>query len=223
MRWFWEGILRLGRWKTVGEVPPLPKMVIIGAPHTSNWDFPIGMLAARALGVKIRFLGKHTLFRPPFGWFFRMLGGIPVDRSRPGGIIGQIGEAFASTDRLTMVIAPEGTRSHRPYWKSGFYEIARAAGVPVVLARIDVPFKRALHLLILLPIISPPFVGAVALLFLFGFNGLVTKQLLGLQDFNIYGRFGVVASQIFTFAPRLHRCRATTKPSPPLFPFPQMM
>jgi len=144
MRWFWEGILRLGRWKTVGEVPQLPKMVIIGAPHTSNWDFPIGMLAARALGVKIRFLGKHTLFRPPFGWFFRMLGGIPVDRSRPGGIIGQIGEAFASTERLTMVIAPEGTRSHRPYWKSGFYEIARAAGVPVVLARIDAGRRQVL-------------------------------------------------------------------------------
>jgi 1-acyl-sn-glycerol-3-phosphate acyltransferase len=144
MRWFWEGILRLGRWKTVGEVPALPKMVIIGAPHTSNWDFPIGMLAARALGVKIRFLGKHTLFRSPFGWFFRMLGGIPVDRSRPGGIIGQIGGAFASADRLTLVIAPEGTRSHRPYWKSGFYEIARAAGVPVVLARIDAGRREVL-------------------------------------------------------------------------------
>ncbi|MBI5157769.1 MAG: lysophospholipid acyltransferase family protein [Acidimicrobiia bacterium] len=137
MRWFWQRLLRLGGWKTAGEVPPLDKMVIIGAPHTSNWDFPIGMLAARALGVKIRFLGKHTLFRPPFGWFFRLLGGIPVDRSRPGGIIDQIREAFASSERLTMVLAPEGTRSHRQYWKSGFYEIARAAGVPIVLARID--------------------------------------------------------------------------------------
>jgi len=137
MRGFWKLILRLGRWKTVGEVPPLSKMVIIGAPHTSNWDFPVGMLAARALGVKIRFLGKHTLFRLPYGWFFHMLGGIPVDRSRPGGIIGQISEAFASAARLTMVIAPEGTRSHKPYWKSGFYEIARAAGVPIVLACLD--------------------------------------------------------------------------------------
>lgn len=137
MRKFWAFVLRLGRWRTVGEVPPLPKMVIIGAHHTSNWDFPIGMLAARALGVKIRYLGKHTLFRPPFGRLFRWLGGIPVDRTRPGGIIGQIQEAFAAADRLVLVIAPEGTRSPKPYWKSGFYEIARAAGVPIVLASID--------------------------------------------------------------------------------------
>ena len=137
MRWFWRAVLRIGRWRIIGDVPPHPKMVIIGAPHTSNWDFPIGMLAARALGVKVRFLGKHTLFRAPFGWFFRWLGGIPVDRSRPGGIIGQIGEAFAAADRLTMVIAPEGTRSFRLYWKSGFYEIARAAAVPIVLACLD--------------------------------------------------------------------------------------
>ena len=84
-------MLGLGRWKTTGEVPPLPQDGIIGAHHTSNWEFPVGMLAARALGLKIRFLGKHTLFLPPFGWFFRMLGGIPVDRSRPGGIIGRDG------------------------------------------------------------------------------------------------------------------------------------
>lgn len=132
----------LGRWGVVGEVPPLRKMVIIGAHHTSNWDFVIGMLAARALGVKIRFLGKHTLFRPPFGWFFRMLGGIPVDRSRPGGIIGQIATAFSKADDMVLVIAPEGTRSHRPYWKSGFYEIARATGSPIVLAALDADTRR---------------------------------------------------------------------------------
>jgi len=137
VRRFWSSLLRLGRWKTVGEVPPLRKMVIIGAHHTSNWDFPVAMLAARALGVKIRFLGKHTLFRPPFGWFFRLLGGIPVDRSRPGGIIGQIVETFERSEDLVLAIAPEGTRSHQPYWKSGFYEIARAARLPIVLAAID--------------------------------------------------------------------------------------
>ncbi len=137
MRPFWKFLLRLGRWKTIGEVPPLRKMVIIGAHHTSNWDFPVGMLAARALGVRIRFLGKHTLFRPPFGWFFRMLGGIPVDRSRPGGLIGQIVAAFEASDDFVLVIAPEGTRSHQPCWRSGFYEIARATGMPVVLAALD--------------------------------------------------------------------------------------
>lgn len=142
MRRFWKLVMGLGRWGVVGEVPPLRKMVIIGAHHTSNWDFVIGMLAARALGVKIRFLGKHTLFRPPFGWFFRMLGGIPVDRSRPGGIIGEISEAFARTDDMVLVLAPEGTRSHKPYWRSGFYEIARATGAPIVLAALDARTRR---------------------------------------------------------------------------------
>ena len=142
MRRFWKLVMGLGRWGVVGEVPPLRKMVIIGAHHTSNWDFVIGMLAARALGVRIRFLGKHTLFRTPFGWFFRMLGGIPVDRSRPGGIIGQITAAFAGADEMVLVIAPEGTRSHRPYWRSGFYEIARAADVPIVLATLDASTRR---------------------------------------------------------------------------------
>lgn len=137
MRRLWSFLLRLGRWKTVGEVPPLRKMVIIGAHHTSNWDFPVAMLAARALGVKITFLGKHTLFRPPFGWFFRLLGGIPVDRTHPGGIIGQIVAAFEAADDMVLAVAPEGTRSHQPYWKSGFYEIARAAKVPIVLAALD--------------------------------------------------------------------------------------
>jgi 1-acyl-sn-glycerol-3-phosphate acyltransferase len=135
-------VMGLGRWGVVGEVPPHRKMVIIGAHHTSNWDFVIGMLAARALRVKIRFLGKHTLFRPPFGWLFRMLGGIPVDRSRAGGVIGQIEDAFHRSDDLVLVIAPEGTRSHQPYWRSGFYEIARAARVPIVLAAIDAATRR---------------------------------------------------------------------------------
>ncbi len=142
MRRFWRFLMGLGRWGVVGEVPPIRKMVIIGAPHTSNWDFVIAMLAARALGVRIRFLGKHTLFRAPFGWFFRMLGGIPVDRSRPGGIIGQITAKFDSSDDLVLALAPEGTRSHQPYWRSGFYEIARTAGVPVVLAALDAGTRR---------------------------------------------------------------------------------
>jgi 1-acyl-sn-glycerol-3-phosphate acyltransferase len=92
--------------------------------------------------VRIRFLGKHTLFRRPFGWFFRMLGGIPVDRSHPGGIINQVTAEFARREDMILVIAPEGTRSHRPYWRSGFYEIARATGVPIVLAALDAASRR---------------------------------------------------------------------------------
>lgn len=142
MRFFWRGLLALGRWGVVGEVPPHRKMVIIGAPHTSNWDFVVGVLAAKTLRIRFRFLGKHTLFRPPFGWFFRILGGIPVDRSHPGGVIPQSAAAFGAADDLILVLAPEGTRSPQPYWKSGFYEIARSAAVPVVLVAIDGGARR---------------------------------------------------------------------------------
>lgn len=132
-----RGVLRLIRWKIVGEIPPHRKMVIIGAPHTSNWDFPLAMVVAPALGLRIRWLGKHTLFRWPYAWFFRLLGGIPVDRTRAQGIIESSRQAFDEADDLILVIAPEGTRSRRDHWKSGFYRIAHAAGVPVVLVGID--------------------------------------------------------------------------------------
>lgn len=132
-----RGVLRVIRWEIVGEVPPHRKMVLIGAPHTSNWDFPLAMVVAPALGLRIRFLAKHTLFRWPFGWFFRMVGGIQVDRSRAQGIVPQTVSAFEEADDLVLVIAPEGTRSKREYWKAGFYRIALAAQVPVVLAGVD--------------------------------------------------------------------------------------
>jgi 1-acyl-sn-glycerol-3-phosphate acyltransferase len=123
-------------------MPPHRKMIVIGAPHTSNWDFPLAMVVAPALGLRIHWLGKHTLFRWPYGWFFRMLGGTPVDRSRAHGLIEATSARFAASDKLTLVIAPEGTRSKREYWKSGFYRIAHAAGVPVVLVGVDGVNKR---------------------------------------------------------------------------------
>jgi 1-acyl-sn-glycerol-3-phosphate acyltransferase len=135
-------MLALRGWSVVGRPPDIPKMVIIGAPHTSNWDFPIAILAARSLGIRIRFLAKHTLFRWPFGWFFRMLGGIPVDRSRSMGVIAQTVAAFEEADALILAIAPAGTREPRPYWRSGFYEIARSADVPVVLVAVDAEAKE---------------------------------------------------------------------------------
>lgn len=132
-----RGILRLFRWRVVGDVPPVDKMVVIGAPHTSNWDFPIALLAASALRIDIRWLGKHTLFRWPVRWLMQLLGGIPVDRNRAGGIVGDARRAFETEDHLVLAIAPEGTRSAQERWKSGFYRIARAAGVPVLLAALD--------------------------------------------------------------------------------------
>jgi 1-acyl-sn-glycerol-3-phosphate acyltransferase len=136
-----RGLLRLFGWRVEGEIPDHPKMVIIGGPHTSNWDFPLAMLAAGALRLRFKYLGKHTLFRWPFGWFFRMLGGIPVDRSRARGVIGDVVQAFEERERLVLVLTPEGTRSKQEYWRSGFYRIAMAVEVPVLLVGVDGPTK----------------------------------------------------------------------------------
>lgn len=137
MRWISYHVLRLLRWKIEGDLPDVPKMVIIGAPHTSNWDFFLFLAALRHFDISVKFLGKHTLFHWPFGWMFRKVGGIPVDRTQPGGIIGQVKSAFESAERMILVIAPEGTRKAAPHWKSGFVKIAKGAGVPVVFAGVD--------------------------------------------------------------------------------------
>jgi 1-acyl-sn-glycerol-3-phosphate acyltransferase len=118
-------------------VPDEPKIVLIVAPHTSNWDFLTGLWAKFALRLKARFLGKHTLFWWPLGAFLRWLGGIPIDRSKPTGITEDSARAFRENDRLMLVIAPEGTRRRSQRWKSGFYRIAVAADVPILLVAFD--------------------------------------------------------------------------------------
>jgi len=129
--------LKMIGWRREGSLPDIPKYVIIVAPHTSNWDFPIGLAFALDLKLKGYWLGKDSLFRWPFHGFVRWLGGIPIDRSRSSDVVAQIVKLFNERAKLTMVVAPEGTRKKVAYWKSGFYHIARGAGVPVVLAFID--------------------------------------------------------------------------------------
>jgi 1-acyl-sn-glycerol-3-phosphate acyltransferase len=129
--------LRLLGWRCI-DVPNRPRRAVLAVyPHTSNWDFPLGLLAATALGLNAHWVGKDTLFRWPFGGLMRWLGGIPVDRSAPGGFVDSIAAAIRRQERFILAIAPEGTRSLRPGWKSGFYRIARAAGVPVLVGTID--------------------------------------------------------------------------------------
>jgi 1-acyl-sn-glycerol-3-phosphate acyltransferase len=130
-------MMRVGGWRFEGAVPNEPKMVLIIAPHTSNWDFLTGLWAKFALQLKASFLGKHTLFWWPLGAFLRSLGGIAIDRSKPAGIAEDSTRAFQQSDRLLLVIAPEGTRSRSERWKSGFYRIAVAAGVPILLVAFD--------------------------------------------------------------------------------------
>ncbi len=119
-------------------------MVVIGAPHTSNWDFIVFLAALHHYRLKVRFLAKDGLFWGPFDGLFRYLGGIPVNRLLPGGVVRQAAESFHTQDEMLLVIAPEGTRAAAPYWKSGFLRIAEAARVPVLLAALDVPRKRVI-------------------------------------------------------------------------------
>jgi 1-acyl-sn-glycerol-3-phosphate acyltransferase len=117
--------------------PPGPKAVVIFYPHTSNWDFPLGILARASSALPLYWVGKHTLFRGPLGSLFRRLGGLPVDRTASVGMVDQLRAHFDAHASFFLALAPEGTRSRVEHWKTGFYQIARAAQVPVGLGYID--------------------------------------------------------------------------------------
>ena len=110
---------------------------MIVAPHTSNWDFPLGVAARGILKLDIKFLGKKELFKFPFGGYFRWMGGYPVDRSKSTSLVDFVSDAFEKNEHLLLAIAPEGTRSHVPKWKTGFYYMALKAGVPIVMTGFD--------------------------------------------------------------------------------------
>ncbi|MBV6406719.1 MAG: hypothetical protein EFKGCFLK_00266 [Rhodocyclaceae bacterium] len=137
-----RALLGLFGWQVVLVPPPVPKAVVIFYPHTSNWDFIIGILARTAVAIPIGFIGKDSLFRPPFGALFRRLGGIPVNRRQSTGFVALMADLFARRDSLYLAIAPEGTRARVDHWKSGFYRAALAAGVPLGLAFIDYPRRE---------------------------------------------------------------------------------
>ncbi|HET7671118.1 MAG TPA: lysophospholipid acyltransferase family protein [Burkholderiales bacterium] len=140
-----RALLALGRWRIEGEFPDRPKLIAIVAPHTSNWDFIIGIAAVYALGLRVRFLGKHTLFQPPLGWLMRWFGGVPVNREAPQGLVPQAVEAIDKADAIFLAITPAGTRSSTRPWRSGFYHIAHAARVPILPVAFD-GAQRAIRL-----------------------------------------------------------------------------
>jgi 1-acyl-sn-glycerol-3-phosphate acyltransferase len=131
------GLLRLAGWRSVMVWPPEPKGVIIVYPHTSNWDFPLGMLFKVGYGLPANWIGKTEMFPWPFTGLLKWLGGIPLDRKRSKGFLESLLEEFQRRDWIWVAIAPEGTRSHTDHLKSGFYQVAVAADVPVALAYID--------------------------------------------------------------------------------------
>ncbi|RNF83932.1 lysophospholipid acyltransferase family protein [Montanilutibacter psychrotolerans] len=142
IRWLARSMLRLGGWRMAGTFPDLPKIVLIGAPHSSNWDGVWGFAAKVALGLDIKILGKDSLFKVPVvGALLRHLGVIPVDRNKPQGVVEQAAQMIRDADRLWFGLAPEGTRKPVERWKTGFWKIAKAADVPVLPAYFHYPDK----------------------------------------------------------------------------------
>jgi 1-acyl-sn-glycerol-3-phosphate acyltransferase len=134
--------LRITGWRIEGEFPNLPQFVVIVAPHTSNWDFFVGVMAMFAIGFRGTFLGKHTLFRWPVGAPMRWLGGVPVDRGSPHNVVQQAIDYFRARPQLILALSPEGTRKKMPAWRTGFWYVAKGADVPIVPAAFDYPARR---------------------------------------------------------------------------------
>ncbi|KZX58762.1 acyltransferase [Halioglobus sp. HI00S01] len=129
-------------WSLEGAKPVHERYVLIAAPHTSNWDFPLMLLFAAAFDIKIQWMAKHSLFRPPMGWVMRGLGGLPINRKSSNGVVCAMAEALTKARELVLVVPSEGTRDRVEYWKSGFYHIARQANVPIVPSMLDFGRKR---------------------------------------------------------------------------------
>jgi len=149
--WIARCFLRATGWDVIGQIPEHKKFVLIGAHHTSNWDFPYGMAATHIYRLKTSWMGKDTLFKGSLGWFMRAMGGIPVDRSSPHGVVAQITSQLENVDKLAVLIAADGTRKKMDHWKSGFYWIAHRAQVPIVCGYLDYQKKQACIGLSLMP------------------------------------------------------------------------
>jgi len=134
--------LKVFGWETVGDVPNIPRAVFVAHPHTTGWDLPFTLAVAWSLRMNVSWIGKNTLFKGPLKFFFRALGGVPVDRSKRNNQVKAIADAIRNEERVFLTIAPSGTRKRRDHWKSGFYHIAREADVPLLLAFMDYSKKR---------------------------------------------------------------------------------
>jgi 1-acyl-sn-glycerol-3-phosphate acyltransferase len=141
-RRFIAWLLRRAGWRIEGRFPDLPRLVLVAAPHSSWWDGVIGLMFKVALGADVAFIGKRELFHGPLGWLLRQLGGIPVERGQAQGVVGQLAARFAAREQLWLGLAPEGTRREVAAWKTGFWHIARAAGVPILPVAFDYPTRR---------------------------------------------------------------------------------
>ena len=140
-QWIGRTVLKSMGWKVAGSIPNEKRILIVAAPHTSNWDFVIGMGALLGLNAKIRWIGKHTLFKPGISWFFRWLGGIPVNRKNPASFIEDVSNMIKKDRGLMIGVAPEGTRKKINRWKTGFLRIAKTTQSKILFISIDAPSK----------------------------------------------------------------------------------
>ena len=140
-----RAVMRTAGWQILGEVPDEPKMLLVGAPHTSNWDYIFTVLTMYSLGIDLHYVGKASLFDNPLGGVMRYLGGVSLDRATSQGFVDQMVEEFKQRDTFILAIMPEGTRSKVEKWRSGFYYIALGAGVPIVLVIFDYG-RKIMHL-----------------------------------------------------------------------------
>ena len=141
LRHLGAGVIRLFRYRMVGEPPVAPVSIVVGAPHTSNWDFILTLSIAYASNLDPVWLGKKEMFVGPAGWIFRKMGGVPVDRSDSGGLVDSMIAVVGSGRHVAVLIAPEGRRDKAKYWKSGFRRIALGADLPVTLSFLDGPTR----------------------------------------------------------------------------------
>lgn len=137
------GLLRLAGWHARGEEIPHQRFVLIGAPHTSNWDFPLMLMVVLKLRLRVYWMGKHTLFPFGLGWLMKWLGGIPINRSASHNVVNETVKQYRENKELVVLIPPEGTRSKVTQWKTGFYHIANNAEVPILLGYVDAENKEA--------------------------------------------------------------------------------
>jgi 1-acyl-sn-glycerol-3-phosphate acyltransferase len=135
-------ILKIFGWKIYGDFPPLKKFVVIVVPHTTNWDFVLGVLVRSAKGLKVNYVGKEALFKAPWGFIFRQLGGFPIEHTGNQNQVEAIVEYANTHEEFRLAIAPEGTRSKVDKWRTGFYWIARGAEIPIVMISFDIKNKE---------------------------------------------------------------------------------
>jgi len=139
VRWLGRTVLRLGGWRYQVDLPDTTKFVIAGGPHTSNWDAVWAIAFIMASGLELHFMAKSEAFPAWAGWLVRAVGGISVNRTSPEGLVEEMVNEFRSREKFVLIMAPEGTRKKVERWKSGFYRIAQAADVPIVLGYLDYP------------------------------------------------------------------------------------